>query len=126
MPRSPGYRRFQDSKIRIEEALDRKGLKPRDDTSVLNALEQEEVFIAAKTWQRFWEGKQNIHRSTFQKICQFLGLEWQEIVEPRSDSRIGTTQKLGHKSKLSPDNFVRFGGDWQKLIGRTTDKTGKS
>ena len=82
MPRSPGYRRFQDSKIRIEEALDRKGLKPRDDTSVLNALEQEEVFIAAKTWQRFWEGKQNIHRSTFQKICQFLGLEWQEIVEP--------------------------------------------
>lgn len=90
MSRSPGYRRFQDSKIRIEEALERKGLKPRDDTSVLKALEQEEVFIAAKTWQRFWEGKQNIHRSTFQKICQFLGLEWQEILEP-SQNPVPTT-----------------------------------
>lgn len=82
MPRSPGYKRSPASKPKIEAALEIRGLKPRDDIRVLEALEQEDVFIAAKTWQRFWEGKQNIHRSTFAKICQFLGLDWQEIVEP--------------------------------------------
>jgi AAA ATPase domain len=81
MPRSPGYKRSPASKPKIEAALDIKGLKPRDDIRVLDALEQEDVFVAAKTWQRFWEGKQNIHRSTFAKICQFLGLDWQEVVE---------------------------------------------
>jgi GTPase SAR1 family protein len=81
MPRSPGYRRSPTSKPQIEAALDSKGLKPRDDLSAIAALEQEDVFIAAKTWQRFWEGKQNIHRATFAKICQFLGLDWQEIVD---------------------------------------------
>lgn len=81
MPRPPGYRRFPHSKIKIEESLEGKGLKPRDDINVIEALEQAEVFIAAKTWQRFWEGKQNIDRSTFKQICQFLGLDWQEIVE---------------------------------------------
>jgi AAA ATPase domain len=82
MPRSPGYKRSLASKPKIAAALEIRGLKPRDDVSILDALEQAEVFIAAKTWQRFWEGKQNIHRSTFAKICQFLGLDWQEIVEP--------------------------------------------
>ncbi len=82
MPRLQGYRRFQSSKTKIEEVLEYKGLKPRDDLRVIDALEQEEVFIAAKTWQRFWEGKQNIDRATFKQICQFLGLDWQEIVEP--------------------------------------------
>jgi AAA+ ATPase superfamily predicted ATPase/DNA-binding Xre family transcriptional regulator len=81
MPRSPGYRRSLASKPKIEQALASKGLKPRDDINILDALEQQEIFIAAKTWQRFWEGKQNIHRSTFIKICQFLELDWQEIVE---------------------------------------------
>jgi hypothetical protein len=81
MPRPPGYKRFPHSKNRIEESLEGKGLKPRDDIKVIEALEQEDVFIAAKTWQRFWEGKQNIDRSTFKQICQFLGLDWQEIVE---------------------------------------------
>jgi hypothetical protein len=82
MPRSPGYKRSPASKPKIEAALDIRGLKPRDDIRVLDALEQEDVFIAAKTWQRFWEGKQNIHRSTFVNICRFLGLDWQEILEP--------------------------------------------
>ncbi len=82
MPRSPGYKRSLASRPKIEAALDIRGLKPRDDIRVLDALEQEDIFIAAKTWQRFWEGKQNIHRSTFATICQFLGLDWQEIVEP--------------------------------------------
>jgi AAA ATPase domain len=82
MPRSPGYKRSLASKPKIEAALEVRGLKPRDDIRVLDALEHEDIFIAAKTWQRFWEGKQNIHRSTFAKICQFLGLDWQEIVEP--------------------------------------------
>jgi hypothetical protein len=82
MPRSPGYKRSPASKPKIEAALEIRGLKPRDDIRILEALEQEDVFIAAKTWQRFWEGKQNIHRSTFAEICQFLGLDWQEIVEP--------------------------------------------
>ena len=75
MPRLQGYRRFQSSKTKIEEVLEYKGLKPRDDIRVIDALEQEEVFIAAKTWQRFWEGKQNIDRATFKQICQFLGLD---------------------------------------------------
>lgn len=82
MPRLPGYRRLQSSKISIEKILEDKGLKPRDDLSVIAALERSEIFVAAKTWQRFWEGKQNIDRSTFQQICEFLGLDWQEIVEP--------------------------------------------
>jgi AAA ATPase domain len=82
MPRSPGYKRSPASKPKIAAALEIRGLTPRDDIRVLDALEQAEVFIAAKTWQRFWEGKQNIHRSTFAKICQFLGLDWQEVVEP--------------------------------------------
>lgn len=81
MPRPLGYRRFPDSKTKIEESLESKGLKPRDDIKVIEALEQEDIFIAAKTWQRFWEGKQNIDRATFKQICQFLGLDWQEIVE---------------------------------------------
>jgi hypothetical protein len=82
MPRPLGYRRFPASKTKIEESLAQKGLKPRDDIKVIEALEQQEIFVAAKTWQRFWEGKQNIDRATFKQICQFLGLEWQEIVEP--------------------------------------------
>jgi DNA-binding Xre family transcriptional regulator len=86
MPRLPGYRRCPASKTKIEEVLEDKGLKPRDDISVLDALAQVEVSIAAKTWQRFWEGKQNIDRSTFKQICQFLGLDWQEIVEPSQNS----------------------------------------
>jgi AAA ATPase domain len=82
MARISGYRRCQSSKSRIEAALEFKGLKPRDDLRVLDALEQNRIFIAAKTWQRFWEGNQNIDRSTFKQICQFLGIDWQEIIEP--------------------------------------------
>jgi AAA ATPase domain len=82
MPRPLGYKRFPDSKTQIEESLESKGLKPRDDLKVIEALEQEDIFIAAKTWQRFWEGKQNIDRATFKQICQFLGLDWQQIVAP--------------------------------------------
>jgi AAA ATPase domain len=82
MARISGYRRCQSSKSRIEAALESKGLKPRDDLRVLDALEQDRIFIAAKTWQRFWEGNQNIDRSTFKQICQFLGIDWQEIIEP--------------------------------------------
>jgi hypothetical protein len=82
MPRLPGYRRFPSSKTQIEQALEFKNLKPRDDIGVIEALEQAEIFIAAKTWQRFWEGKQNIDRSTFKQICSFLEVNWQEIIEP--------------------------------------------
>jgi DNA-binding Xre family transcriptional regulator len=82
MSRLPGYRRSPASKSQIEQALESKSLKPRDDLRIITALEQAEVFIAAKTWQRFWEGKQNIDRSTFKQICIFLEINWQEIVEP--------------------------------------------
>jgi AAA ATPase domain len=82
MSRLPGYRRSPASKLQIEQALESKSLKPRDDLRVVTALEQAEVFIAAKTWQRFWEGKQNIDRSTFKQICLFLELNWREIIEP--------------------------------------------
>jgi NB-ARC domain len=82
MPRISGYRRCQTSRLKIETALESKGLKPRDDLRVLDALEQDRIFIAAKTWQRFWEGKQNIDRSTFKQICQFLTIDWQEIIDP--------------------------------------------
>ena len=82
MPRISGYRRCQSSRLSIETALESKGLKPRDDLRVLDALEQHKILIAAKTWQRFWDGKHNIDRSTFKQICQFLDLDWQEIIEP--------------------------------------------
>jgi DNA-binding Xre family transcriptional regulator len=82
MPRISGYRRCQSSRLKIETALESKGLKPRDDLNVLDALEQDRIFIAAKTWQRFWEGKQNIERSTFKQICQFLKIDWQDIIDP--------------------------------------------
>ncbi len=82
MPRISGYRRCQASRLKIEIALKSKGLKPRDDLSVIDALEQDRIFIAAKTWQRFWEGKQNIDRATFKQICQFLTIDWQEIIDP--------------------------------------------
>jgi DNA-binding Xre family transcriptional regulator/GTPase SAR1 family protein len=85
MPRLPGHRRSAASKITVEQALEIKGLKPRDDIRIIEALEQSEVFIAAKTWQRFWEGKQNIDRSTFKNICQFLEINWQDIIEPRQN-----------------------------------------
>jgi DNA-binding Xre family transcriptional regulator len=81
MSRLPGYRRSPVSKLQIEQALESKSLKPRDDLRIVAALEQAEVFIAAKTWQRFWEGKQNIDRSTFKQICLFLEINWQEIIE---------------------------------------------
>jgi hypothetical protein len=82
MPRLSGYRRFPSSKIKIEQALESKSLKPRDDLGVIKALEQAGIFIAPKTWQRFWEGKQNIDRSTFKQICEFLAVDWQSIIEP--------------------------------------------
>ena len=81
MSRLPGYRRSPASKLQIEQALESKSLKPRDDLRVVTALAQADVFIAAKTWQRFWEGKQNIDRSTFKQICLFLELNWREIIE---------------------------------------------
>ncbi len=86
MSRLPGYRRFPASKTKIEQALESKSLKPRDDVSVIEALERVDVFIAAKTWQRFWEGKQNIDRSTFKQICGFLEINWQEIIEPSQNN----------------------------------------
>jgi DNA-binding Xre family transcriptional regulator len=82
MSRLPGYRRSPASKSQIEQALAAQNLKPRDDLRIITALEQTEIFIAAKTWQRFWEGKQNIDRSTFKQICNFLEINWQEIIEP--------------------------------------------
>jgi hypothetical protein len=106
MPRPLGYRRFPESKTKIEESLESKGLKPRDDINVIEALEQEDIFIAAKTWQRFWEGKQNIDRATFKQICQFLGLDWHEIVAPsqqpvRSDLVPAESNFYGRNAELA-------------------------
>ena len=93
MSRLPGYRRSPASKPQVEQALESKSLKPRDDLRIIQALGQAEIFIAAKTWQRFWEGKQNIDRSTFKQICHFLELNWQETIEPGQNI---------HQSELIP------------------------
>jgi DNA-binding Xre family transcriptional regulator len=99
MARQLGYKRSPspEGKDRIEQALKKKVLTGRADNNIIKALEKENVFITAKTWQRFWDGKQNIDRTTFKEICQFLGINWQDIVLP---------SQILPRSNLLPSDLV--------------------
>jgi hypothetical protein len=131
MARVSGYRRCQSSKSKIEAALESKGLKPRDDLRVLDALEQDRIFIAAKTWQRFWEGNQNIDRATFKQICQFLGMDWQEIIEPYqnvngSDFIIADPNFYGRVAELATLKSWAINPNCRLIILYGLDGIGKS
>jgi NB-ARC domain len=131
MARVSGYRRCQSSKSKIEAALEFKGLKPRDDLRVLDALEQDRIFIAAKTWQRFWEGNQNIDRATFKQICQFLGMDWQEIIEPYqnvngSDFIIADPNFYGRVAELATLKSWAINPNCRLIILYGLDGIGKS
>jgi NB-ARC domain len=86
MPIPPGYKRSKESQKTIKEALRKKGLnKPRgEDTIIVDKIQahfQYKIEISEKTWQRFWDGNQQISRKKSEPICEFLDLGHQDIVE---------------------------------------------
>jgi DNA-binding Xre family transcriptional regulator len=86
MPIPPGYKRSKESQKKIRAALSKKSLnKPRgEDSEIVYEIQkyfEYKIEISEKTWQRFWDGKQNISKQKSMAICEFLELDYQDIVE---------------------------------------------
>ncbi|MBD1849923.1 NB-ARC domain-containing protein [Leptolyngbya sp. FACHB-711] len=63
---------------KIYQALSQKGFSPNS-TEILSVV----LKIASyRTWKRFYNVEKPIRCATFRQFCEFLGLDWQEVVDP--------------------------------------------
>jgi AAA ATPase domain len=92
-------RRSPRSRGIIEEALRRIGLTPYAG-DIIGRLSDEGITIAQTTWRRFWEGRQNVRSDTFIGICEFLELNWEDVVLSASDLSRSDPNFYGREKEL--------------------------
>lgn len=59
--------------------------------------------ISAASWRRFLAGKDCIEVTAFQAFCRALGIDWEEVVDPRSNLKL---QQRGDKDKFISEFWV--------------------
>ncbi|HEY9700788.1 MAG TPA: NB-ARC domain-containing protein [Trichocoleus sp.] len=74
------FKASEQGKTRIREALQERGLGIQE-KQTFDALEQAGYPVAEATWKRFVYGTRPIRGATFKGYCQFLQLDWSEIID---------------------------------------------
>lgn len=67
-------------RAKIGQALAQKGCSPTANEILSVVLK----IASQRTWKRFYIAQQPIRCATFRQFCEFLGLNWQDIVDPNS------------------------------------------
>jgi ABC-type cobalamin/Fe3+-siderophores transport system ATPase subunit len=63
---------------RIHQALSQKGFSPNSHETLSVVLK----IASQRTWKRFYYAEKPVRCATFRQFCEFLGLNWQEVVDP--------------------------------------------
>jgi transcriptional regulator with XRE-family HTH domain len=77
-----------------------------------------EIEVSRATVQNFFAGKP-IDRENFHRICEKLGLPWQEIAELPENYLVSTKQETTFKSEVNTDNEI-----WRKIQADIQHKHG--
>lgn len=68
---------------KIQQALAQKGLSPNANETLRVVLR----IASQRTWKRFYHAEKPIRCATFRQFCEFLGLNWQDVVDPTTQRK---------------------------------------